>query len=117
MAVYICALPPISWGYLDVRREFMQRLSVGFHGNLGSYIRDALLTGGWRSCCCLPPCSEGVGLCAGFLFFFAGGFPAFFVNNFKFIMFSRLIYILVPTFVDECNHRKLARLMSISTLP
>jgi hypothetical protein len=29
------------WG--DVRREFMQRLSVALHGTLGSYLRDAFL--------------------------------------------------------------------------
>jgi hypothetical protein len=29
----------------EVRREFMQRLSVVFHGTLGSYLRDALHEG------------------------------------------------------------------------
>jgi hypothetical protein len=29
----------------DVRREFMQRLSVALHGALGSYLRDALQKG------------------------------------------------------------------------
>jgi hypothetical protein len=27
----------------DVRREFMQRLSIALHGTLGSYLRDALI--------------------------------------------------------------------------
>jgi hypothetical protein len=29
----------------DVRREFMQRLSVALHGTLGSYLRDAFQEG------------------------------------------------------------------------
>jgi hypothetical protein len=37
----------------DVRREFMQRLSVALHGTLGSYVRDALQEGSddmlWRA--------------------------------------------------------------------
>jgi hypothetical protein len=30
----------------DVRREFMQRLSVVLHGTLGSFLHDALHVGG-----------------------------------------------------------------------
>jgi hypothetical protein len=38
----------------DVRREVMHRLSVGFYGTLGSYLRDALHEGGAAAAACLP---------------------------------------------------------------
>jgi hypothetical protein len=39
----------------DVRREFMHRLFVVFHGALGSYLREALLhEGGVDVVVCLP---------------------------------------------------------------
>jgi hypothetical protein len=40
------------WG--DVRREFMQRLSSALHGNLGSYLCDALQEGNADALACLP---------------------------------------------------------------
>jgi hypothetical protein len=43
-----------SVGFLgDEHREFMHRLSVGFHGMLGSYLRDALHEGGASGFACL----------------------------------------------------------------
>jgi hypothetical protein len=39
------------WG--DVRREFMQRLSVALHGTLGSFLRDALQEGSVDAVACL----------------------------------------------------------------
>jgi hypothetical protein len=36
----------------DLRREFMQRLSL--HGTLGSYLRDALQEGSAEAVACLP---------------------------------------------------------------
>jgi hypothetical protein len=50
------------WG--DVRREFVQRLSVAVHGTMGSYLRDALQEGSADDVACLP-CSSGL----GFFFF------------------------------------------------
>jgi hypothetical protein len=40
--------------FLDVRREFMQRLSAAFHGTLGSYLRDAFQEGSAGAVACLP---------------------------------------------------------------
>jgi hypothetical protein len=37
----------------DLRREFMQRLSVVLHGTLDSYTRDALHEGGAATVACL----------------------------------------------------------------
>jgi hypothetical protein len=48
----------------------MRRLPLVLHGTLGSYLRDALQEGVAAAVACLP---EGLGLCAYFLFFFAGG--------------------------------------------
>jgi hypothetical protein len=39
------------WG--DVRREFMQRLSVALHGTLSSYFRDALQEGSADAVACI----------------------------------------------------------------
>jgi hypothetical protein len=38
----------------DVRREFMQRLSVALHGTLGSYLREAFQEGSADAVACLP---------------------------------------------------------------
>jgi hypothetical protein len=38
----------------DVRREFMQRLYAAFHGNLGSYLRDAWQEGSTDGVAYLP---------------------------------------------------------------
>ena len=38
----------------DVRREFMQRLSVALHGTLGSYLRDAFQEGSAGAVAFLP---------------------------------------------------------------
>jgi hypothetical protein len=38
----------------DVRRKVMQRLSAALHGNLGSYLRDALQEGSTDPVACLP---------------------------------------------------------------
>jgi hypothetical protein len=40
------------WG--DVRREFMQRLSVALHATLGSDLRDALQEGSADAVACRP---------------------------------------------------------------
>jgi hypothetical protein len=37
----------------DVRREFLQRLSIALHGTLGSYLRDALEEGNAKVVACL----------------------------------------------------------------
>jgi hypothetical protein len=39
------------WG--EVRREFVQSLSVALHGTLGSYVRDALHEGSVDAVACL----------------------------------------------------------------
>jgi NAD-specific glutamate dehydrogenase len=38
----------------DVRRKFMQRLSGALHGNLRSFLRDALQEGSADAVVCLP---------------------------------------------------------------
>jgi hypothetical protein len=38
----------------NVRRKFMQRLYGALHGNLGSYLRDALQEGSADAVACLP---------------------------------------------------------------
>jgi hypothetical protein len=38
----------------DVRREFMQRLSVALRGTLGSYLRDAFQEGSVDAVACRP---------------------------------------------------------------
>jgi hypothetical protein len=50
----------------DVRRQFMQRLSLALRSTLGSYLRDALHEG-VTVVGCLPPCSEGLGFRACFI--------------------------------------------------
>jgi hypothetical protein len=40
------------WG--DVRREFVQRLSVALHGTLGSHFRDVVQEGSVDAVACLP---------------------------------------------------------------
>jgi hypothetical protein len=39
----------------DIRREFMQRISVVLHGTLGSYLGDALHESGATAVACMPP--------------------------------------------------------------
>jgi hypothetical protein len=38
----------------DVRRKLMQRISIAFHGTLGSYLRDAFQKGSVDAGACLP---------------------------------------------------------------
>jgi hypothetical protein len=61
----------------DLRREFMQGLSVVLHGTLGSYLRDGLHVGGANVVACL---STPFDFRACYLFFFADKFYYFFCN-------------------------------------
>jgi hypothetical protein len=61
----------------DLRREFMQILSVVLHGTLGSYLRDALQGGcAVVVACCLHAPRDST-FCAYFLFLFSGDSTAF----------------------------------------
>jgi hypothetical protein len=76
-AVYISPLPSISWACAALVH------AAPFCGSswLAGFLSSWCLAWGWCSCCCLPPSSErGLGSCASFLFFVAGGFHSFLCN-------------------------------------
>jgi hypothetical protein len=63
----------------DVRREFMQRLSVALHITLGSYLRDALQEGSADAVACLSVPGAYI---FPFFFFLLGGLRCFFCKKF-----------------------------------
>jgi hypothetical protein len=74
----------------DVRREFMQRLSVVLHGTLGPYLRYALQEGGAAAVACLPTPRSQASIGASFLFFSPLPFSLLPVHSTTFFVINKI---------------------------